>query len=65
MQVPHVSVHPLQLMVEHPHALEQPVLVQDFITIVTVVTTKKEVAIGHVYLLVIGLMHQLVEMVCY
>ena len=40
MQVPHVNVHLLQLMGEHPHVLEQPVLVQDFITIVTVVIIK-------------------------
>ena len=41
-------------MVEHPHALEQPVLVQDFITIVTAVTIKKEVAMLDVFLLVTG-----------
>ena len=44
-------------MVEHPHVLEQPVLVQDFITIVTVVTTKKEVSILAVLFLAIGLKH--------
>ena len=51
-------------MVEHPHVLEQPVLVQTFITIVTVVTTKKEVVTEHVCLMAIGVMHQLVKGVC-
>ena len=41
-------------MAEHPHALEQPELVQTFTTIVTVVTTEKEVAMLDVFLLVTG-----------
>ena len=42
-------------MVEHPHVLEQPVLVQTFITIVTVVTIEKEVALLLVFYLETGL----------
>ena len=42
-------------MVEHPHALEQPVLVQTFITIATVGTPEKEAVIEHVCLMEIGL----------
>ena len=54
-QVPHVSVHLLQLMVQDRIALEQLMLVLTFTTIATVVTIEKEVAIEHVYLLAIGL----------
>ena len=53
-------------MVEHPHALEQLVLVQIFITIATVVTTEKEVALLVVFLLVTGVgKHQLVRKVSF
>ena len=41
-------------MVEHHHALEQPVLVRPFITIVTAVTIVLEVAMLDVFLLVTG-----------
>ena len=51
-------------MVEHPHVLEQPVIVQTFITIVTVVTILREGATGHVCLLAIGLTHLLARKVC-
>ena len=50
-------------MVEHPHALEQPVLVQTFITIVTVDTTEREVAMLDVSLLATGVKHQLARKV--
>ena len=42
-------------MVQLPHVLEQPVLVQLFITIVTVVTIKMEVAMLDVFHLETGL----------
>ena len=42
-------------MVEHHIALEQPVLVLTFITIVTVVTIEMEAAMLDVFLLVTGL----------
>ena len=65
MQVSHVSVHLLQLMVQLPHALEQPELVQTFITIATVVTTEMEVAMLGVSHLETGLQkHQLARKVC-
>ena len=50
-------------MVEHPYVLEQPVLVQTFITIATVVTTEKEVAMLDVFLLATGVKHQLARKV--
>ena len=51
-------------MAEHPHVLEHPVLVQDFITIATVVTFEKEVVTEDVCIMAIGVMHQLVKGVC-
>ena len=42
-------------MVEHPHVLEQPLLVRIFITIATVVTIEKEVVTEHVCIMAIGL----------
>ena len=51
-------------MAPYPHALEQYNLVQRSITTVTVVTIEKEVVIGHVYLMVIGLSPQPVKEVC-
>ena len=51
-------------MVQHPHALDQYELIQNSITTVIVVIIEKEVAIGHVYLLVIGLNPQPVKEVC-
>ena len=44
-------------MVGHPHVLEQPVLVQTFTTIVTVVSTEKEVAMLDVFSLATGVKH--------
>ena len=44
-------------MVEHPHVLEQPELVQTLITIVTVVTIAKEVAMLDVLFLATGVKH--------
>ena len=51
-------------MVQHPHALDQYKLVHSSITIVIVVIIEKEVVIGHVYLMVIGLIPQPVKQVC-
>ena len=48
-------------MVQSHIAPEQPVLIQTFITIVTVVTTEKGVVTEHVFLMAIGLKHQLVK----
>ena len=45
-------------MVQHLIALGQPGLVQTLITIVTVATIEKEVAMLDVFLLAIGLNHQ-------
>ena len=45
-------------MVQHHIALEQPILVQTFTTIATVVTIEKEVAMPDVFLSVTGLKHQ-------
>ena len=45
-------------MVEYLHVLEQPVLVPNFITIVTVDTIEKEVAMLDVFLMVTGVKHQ-------
>ena len=50
-------------MVEHPHVLEQPVLVQTSTTIVTVVTTEMEVAMLDVFSLATGVKHQLARKV--
>ena len=51
-------------MVQHPHALEQYDLVQSSITPVIVVIIEKELVMGHVYLMVIGLNPQPVKQVC-
>ena len=50
-------------MVEYPHVLEQPELVQTFITLVTVVTIEKEVAMLDVLFSATGVKHQPVRMV--
>ena len=50
-------------MVQYPHVLEQPELVQTFITIVTAVTTEMEIAMLDVFLLATGLTHPLVKKV--
>ena len=51
-------------MVQHHIALEKPMLVQTFTTIVTVVTIEKEVAMLDVSLLATGLNHQPARKVC-
>ena len=63
LQVPHVSVHLLQLMVQDRIALEQPMLVRTFTTIVTAVTIEMVVAMLNVFLLVTGLKRQLARKV--
>ena len=63
LQVPHVSVHLLQLMVQDRIALEQLMLVLTCTTIVTAVTIEKEVAMLNVFLLVTGLNRQLARKV--
>ena len=52
-------------MVEHPHVLEQPVLVQTYISFVTVVTIDKEVAMPHAFEWGIGVKYPLVRKVSF